>query len=176
MALSTLVLVVLTLGGEVQSRVSHGIRDVDFRNYTYCLTRHDHAEPVRLVDGRYRFADDPEVAPGLSLLSVRYGRLRPTEPEQALVTLRYENAGSALHYDFLYVFSLQPDGLQLEYSEKYESAVSVRFAGLSILVRAPYWLATDAHCCPTYDAKYTIKESAGRLKVVALNLARRSVS
>jgi hypothetical protein len=174
MAIATVAL--LLLGTAVQAGVAgrSGIRSVDFRSYTYCLARHDRAETVTLVGGRYRFADDPEVAPGLSLLAVQYGRLHRNEPEEALVVLRYDNAGSALHHDYLFVFSLGQEGPELRYSGDYEAAQAVAVAGGSIRVRAPFWLSDDPHCCPTYDARYTIRESRGRLRVVALSLKRRS--
>jgi hypothetical protein len=148
------------------------IRSVDFRNYTYRLTLHDHAESVPLVAGHYRFPDD-DVAPGVSLLSVQYGDLDLDGREEALVVLRYENAGSALHYDHLIVFKNSPAGPTVMYSRRYEAAASITILGSSVVVRAPFWLDDDAHCCPTYDARHTIKFSEGRLRVVTMRLYRR---
>jgi hypothetical protein len=165
----------LLVSSALQAGVAGGssIRSVDFRNHTFCLTRHDHPETVTLADGRYRFPDDPEKAPGLSLLSVRYGRFHQNGQEEALVVLRYDNAGSALHHDYLFVFSPGDQGPELRYSGHYEAAHAVAVSGSSVIVHAPYWLSDDPHCCPTYDARYTIRESGGRLKVVALTLTRR---
>ena len=169
-----LLLAALLLGGG--SSRSQPIRSVDFRNHAYTLIRFEHAKTVTLVNGQFRFPDDPEVAPGVSLLSVKYGDLDLDGQEEALVVLRYENAGSALHYDYLFVFRMGLDGAAVWYSGQYEAAAVIVLAGSSVVVKAPLWLPRDAHCCPTYDARYTIKSSAGRLRVVAKRLYRRDKS
>ncbi len=152
------------------------IRSVDFRNYTYCLTRLDQAERVSLVNGRYQFPDDPDVAPGLSLLSVQYGDLDQDGQEEALVALRYDNAGSALHYDYFFVFKMCAAEPTVVYAGQYEAATSIAITGSTVVVRAPFWLPGDAHCCPTSDARHTIKLSEGRLREVHMRLHRRAES
>jgi len=167
----SLLVALLIATGSVRS---DSIRSVDFRNHVYSLLRFDQAKKVALVNGRYKFPNDPAVAPGVSLLSVKYGDLNHDGEEEALVVLRYDNAGSALHYDYLFVFRMGPEGPTVWYSDQYEAASAIVLAGSSLVVRAPLWLPRDAHCCPTYDARYTISSSAGKLRVVSKRLYRRA--
>jgi hypothetical protein len=169
----SLLAALLLVGGSSRAQP---IESVDFRNHTYSLVRSGHSDTVALENGRAKFPDDPEVAPGISLLSVKYDDLDSDGLEEALVVLRYDSAGSALHYDYLFVFRMSPDGPEVWYSDRYESAAAISLVGNSVVVRAPLWLPRDAHCCPTYDARYTIRSGAGRLSVVGKQLYRRARS
>ena len=171
--LSLLASWLLLIGGSIRAQP---IELVDFRNHTYSLVRFGHPDTITLEKGRAKFPDDPKVAPGISLLSVRYGDLDGDGLEEALVVLRYDSAGSALDYDYCFVFRMGPAGPKIWYSDQYESAAAIVLVGDTVVVNAPFWLPKDAHCCPTYDARYTIKSTAGKLGVVAKRLHRRTKS
>ena len=168
--LNLLVAALLFLSGFGRAQA---IRSVDFRNQLYSVTRAERVENVALTDGHFRFPNDPAVAPGVSLLSVAYGDLDHDGVEEAVVVLRYDNAGSALHHDYLFVFKTAPASPVVWYSNHYEAATSIVLRGKTIVVKAPSWLPNDPHCCPTYDARYTIGLSEGTLRVVATSLHRR---
>jgi len=113
-----MLIIIITLGLSVPV-ASAGIRNIDFKNFSYPwskpLTWYDHmdwqdssrGQPVKLMNGRWRLegTEDEPVFAGLTFESVEFADVNGDSKEDALVVLRFDTGGTQ-YYHYVYVYTL----------------------------------------------------------------------
>lgn len=101
---------------------SAGLRDIDFKNFSYPWVHPDSwpdhlqwmslnlKEHIHLVDGKWDERDDSDRADGLQfsglkLEGVQYAKLSRDQSEDAIVVLRYDSGGTQYHY-WVYIYGI----------------------------------------------------------------------
>lgn len=128
-------------------QTASGIRQVDFRNYTYNSSGDWCRENLVLRKGKARYGDD--VMDSAELSSVKYVDFDGDGREEAFVIISWTTSGSAGGGIDTFVFASQNGSAQPIWSKCNERA-SAALKGRSIFFTYPEYVGDDAHCCPSY--------------------------
>ena len=121
----------------------HGIRSVDFRNFTY----HWDGDKFALHDGKYSEGDDASWF-SYKLISVKYVDFDGDGNDEAFVVVDFRTSGTYDHGQGYYVFAYRGGKPRILLQEWREKPWSARVRGRAIIIAAPFWKGGGL-CCPS---------------------------
>jgi hypothetical protein len=145
------VLLFTFLTSSVQAQRGRAIRSVDFRNFTYEILE----QQVRLRNGKWEGRDVGAGHDDADLVAVRYVDFDGDGQEEAAVDIHAGVNGMMRWEEEYFVFAYRNGTPQQIFHEEREQGTKMNIIGKSIIISAPSWEGTDAHCCPSAIAVET---------------------
>jgi hypothetical protein len=134
---------VLVLAATCVAKNAHGIRSIDFRNFTYNFA----ATKFALHEGSYHEGDSGSWD-SYTLSRLEYVDFNGDGRDEAFVVVDYHTSGTYDHGQEYFVFAYRRGAAQMIFHESREKPFDVRVSNRRVVIASPFW-KDDGLCCPS---------------------------